>query len=139
MEIEKAGEGWKINVDIQAIVRKDTKKDGTPYIDKNKKPFSVVSINVGENLINDKDWNGWCSVMDYGNDFMMESGERLTGMISKREVDDKVFWNFRKFSRVDLLEDRILALEDHVFGNKMVEEVEEKVEEDDDEDLDLPF
>jgi len=136
----------KINTTIEAISKKSTKKDGTPYIDKNKKPFTVVSIKLGEDLINDTDWSGWCSFMDYSNDFQLNTGDRITGVISKREVDDKIFWNYRFPSRLDDLEERIEAIENILANRKEPETLEEVAEEDypeevvdEEEEIDLPF
>lgn len=143
---------YKINSQIEGIARKSNKKDGSPYIDKNKKTFSVVSIKLSKDLINDMDWSGWCSVMDYGNDFMFKEGEMLRGYISKRTVDDQIFWNFRKPSKVDELEERIEILEERLEAldkggsHKMTVDQEEEIADDtlsqpmaDEEELDLPF
>lgn len=138
----------KISTTIEGISKKSTKKDGTPYIDKNKKPFTVVSIKLSEDLINDTDWNGWCSFMDYSNDFQSNTGDHLTGIISKRVVDDKVFWNYRQPSRLDELEERVLAIENILANKGSVASVQDDTEDfpepdevtpEDDEDIDLPF
>jgi len=137
---------YKIDSQVEGVSRKGTKKDGSPYIDKNKKTFSVVSIKLSERLIDDMDWKGWCSVMDYGNDFMFKEGDTIKGYISKRMVDDQIFWNFRKPSKIDELEERIEILEKRIKGT-VLDEVEKEdddfpVDEDiapDEEDLDLPF
>ena len=139
---------YKINTRVENISRRTTKKDGTPYTDKNKKDFTVVSIKLSDRLIDDPDWKGWCSVMDYGNDFMYREGDVIKGYVSKRIVDDKLFWNFRKPSKIDELEERVEALEEKV--SKMGQDVpqaqvkeeypiDEEVPVVEDEDIDLSF
>ena len=143
---------YKVNAIIENLSRKNVKKDGTPYIDKNRKPFSVVSIKISAGAINDPDWNGWCSFMDYSNDFTLNQGQMLKGYISKRSVDTSVFWNFRKPSKIDELEERIIALEEDRWGTNGKPQPapveEEQVPDEysdtpigsgDDDDLDLPF
>lgn len=138
----------KINTTIEGISKKSTKKDGSPYIDKNKKPFTVVSIKLSEDLINDTDWNGWCSFMDYSNDFQLNTGDSITGIISKRVVDDKIFWNYRQPSRLDELEERVLAIENILANRSSLANTPDDTEDfpdemevtpEDDEDIDLPF
>lgn len=137
----------KISTTVEDVRRSSTKKDGSPYIDKNKKPFTVVSIKLSETLINDQDWNGWCSVMDYSNDFNYQQGDHISGYITKRVIDDRIFWNFRKPSKLDDLEERVTALEDQFaqrFGQttrpqSQPEPVEVEPVREDEEDLDLPF
>jgi hypothetical protein len=130
----------KIKTRIEAIVSKSTRKDGTKYVDKNGKPFDVVSIKVDESIINDSTFNGWISTIDYTGEYAtIREGETLEGYLSSRVVDDKTFWNFRKPSRLDELEERIARLEDlhdgqEPAGTQETEEDEEEVGYDD-----LPF
>ena len=92
------------NITIKNIFRNDTKKDGTPYKDRNGKPFRVVVL-VPETEDGQSVKLSYC---EYSNktDNWNPGDEVLVAV--ERNGD---FLNFKPASKVDLLEHRVEKLE----------------------------
>jgi hypothetical protein len=121
---------------IEKIYYNTANKDKKPYIDKNGKPFAIANIYVDKNLIDDPDFEGKISYFDADGDAVnWQEGMELEGMIEK---NDKGFFNFKKPSRLSLLEERVEKLEKYCFGDTEDKKDEPKKNEETDADG-LPF
>lgn len=117
------------NVEIRRVASFDEKKDGSPYTTKAGKPFKKVLIDVSPDCIDDMEFTGAMSMLDFdGLTDDWSEGTKITGKI----IHDGDYWNF-ELPKVSA-KDRIAELE------KENEELKKKIEamqlEEDDE---LPF
>jgi hypothetical protein len=127
------------DVKIENISTYNTKKDGSPLITKNDNPYKKVLLEVDENCIDDIEFNGRLSMLDFDNvteDW--EEGTEITGKI----IHDGDWWNFElpKINYRDenkQLKERIAELEEQLEKKTVG-----KIKNDPDEEItpdDLPF
>jgi hypothetical protein len=107
----------------------DKNKDGKPFLTKDGKPFKKVSIKVnkidGDPKEYDDQYISSLVFKDDGRSLFWKVGDEVDIIIEKNGE----FWNFRQPirqpSRLDLLENRVKALEDFLKGDLPVEDKEE--------------
>ena len=100
---------------IKGIKIYSSNKEGEPLIDRKGRKYKRVFLTLGDGIINDTEWEGTASYLDYYDDSGdWREGTELDGEIKKNEVNGKVFWNFYKMRPVDALTDRIVSLEKRV-------------------------
>lgn len=100
-----------ITTKITKVFKNDKKKDGTPLLDKNGKPFWKVAIKT------EATGDQWYSCLAFRNDdavMRINEGAAYTILV----WEENGFSNFKIPTKTDLLEDRVTALEASVFGNK---------------------
>jgi hypothetical protein len=101
-------------IEIKRITPYETKKDGTPLTTKAGKPYKKVLIDVDRDCIEDGEFEGKLSMLDFDNTTdNWTVGFGITGKI----IHDGSYWNFelpRTDKRPDYkdLERRIRALEE---------------------------
>jgi hypothetical protein len=118
------------DVKIEKIAFFDTKKDGSPLITRDGKPFKKVLIDIDPYSIEDLEFTGKLSMLDFdGVADNWKVGDTITGKI----INDGEYWNFQ-VPKVDL-RTRVAELE------KENAELKKKLAEKDDviTDEDLPF
>jgi hypothetical protein len=79
------------DVKIESISTYNTKKDGSPLVTKNGNPFKKVLLEVDSNCIDDMEFNGRLSMLDFDNvtdDW--DEGTEISGKI----IHDGDWWNF---------------------------------------------
>jgi len=92
---------------ITAIQRKTQDQDGNAYIGKNGQPYTRLLIQCTEKPsvtlsgFDGKDTKEW------------KEGSVVEILEEERKVGDKIYWNFRVPSKLEL---RVKKLEDKVFG-----------------------
>lgn len=104
-----------MQVKILDVQRYPTRKDGTPYVQKNGKPFTIVKIKVqgrqNEIWASGFDSDGWTKEWKAGEiiDVSIEEGDMYNGQKQ---------WKFAQITRLDLLitdvkklDERVTALE----------------------------
>lgn len=125
------------NVEIKRIASFDKKKDGSPYTTKAGKPFKKVLIDVDSDCIDDIEFTGSMSMLDFdGLTDDWSEGTKITGKI----IHDGDYWNF-ELPRVTA-KDRIAELEkENEMLKATIEEMEKVTGKDEDlEGLDeIPF
>ena len=128
------------DVKVESIRTYDTKKDGSPLVTKNGNPYKKVLLEVDENCIDDMEFNGGLSMLDF--DGVAEDwgeGTKITGKI----IHNGEWWNFElpKVSYKDEnkeLKDKIAELEGKL-GDKTVGKIKNDPDEEIDLEDDLPF
>jgi len=89
---------------LTRVYTSDEKKDGTKFIDRNGKSYKRVAIQTNAH------GETWISCFSFNVDDEMRTwpvGQEVQILISKSGD----FWNFKIPRKVDLLEDRVLKLE----------------------------
>lgn len=94
------------DAEIRRITSFDKKKDGTPILTKQGKPYKRVLIDIDPSVVDDEEFTGKLSMLDFDNvsDDWSE-GDKITGTVT-RNGD---FWNF-ELPKTNL-KDRVRELE----------------------------
>ncbi len=109
----------------------DKKKDGTKLIDKNGKQYHKIAIKIADEQYRDEYLSGFL----YDDDdprFQWKEGDEVTIVIERNGE----YVNFKVPSRLDMIEERVSAIEarmDEIEGNVYEEEVRSSVVSPDDE------
>lgn len=91
------------DITILRIASYDTKRDGTPLVTKPKfggegKPYKKIMLTVDSNCIDDMEFNGQMSMLDFdGLADDWSEGDKISGKI----IHDGDYWNF-ELPKVDL-------------------------------------
>ena len=100
----------------------DKNKDDKPYMTKANKPFKIVNIKVDEDPKNPKEYDGKylsCMAFNPEDDWLFwEVGDEVNILVEKNGE----FWNFKRPSKLDILENRVKILEDFMLGGGKEEE-----------------
>lgn len=119
------------DVELERVSTFDTRKDGSPLVTKAGKPYKKVLIDVDRNTIDDIEFTGKLSMLDFdGVADDWKEGDTITGKI----IHDGDYWNF-ELPRVDY-KSRIAELEkeNSELRLKLVQKEREELTDDD-----LPF
>lgn len=124
------------DIPIKGISFYNKRKDGTPLLTKNEDPYVKVLLEIDSNAIDDMEFDGKMSMLDFNNvSSNWDKGTLITGTI-ERNGD---YWNFELPKEPSLRdtvrdhEERIKKLEDVIFEINSEKEDEDLGEED------LPF
>ncbi len=116
-------EKHKLKARIERITIYETARSGEPLVatgrDGMKRPYVNVMMNVPTDAVDDVDFNGRVSFLDFNgisNSWNVDT--EIEGIVVKKIVGDKIYWNFKIPRSEDALELRVSELE------RRIEEVE---------------
>ena len=94
------------DITIERIASFETKRDGSPLVTKKGDPFKKVLIDIDANSIDDDEFTGKLSMLDFdGVADNWSEGDKITGKI----IHNGDFWNF-ELPKVNL-KDKVAELE----------------------------
>lgn len=105
------------DVAIERIASFETKRDGTPLVTKKGDPFKKVLIDVDTNSIDDDEFTGKLSMLDFdGVADDWSEGDKITGTI----IHNGDFWNF-ELPKVNLRDEIAELKKENVKLKKEIE------------------